>query len=116
MSGFIAFEGNFPVGWCHAGLKKNIKAFGDEPDGDSAVIVCFIVSPNHRRKGIATTLLNYVIETFKSERVKYIDVYPSKNSEKTDVNYHGFLKMYQKVGFDIINEEDNCYLVRKQLL
>jgi ribosomal protein S18 acetylase RimI-like enzyme len=116
MSGFIAFEENNPVGWCHAGLKKNIKAFSDEPDGDTAVIVCFIIAPNHRRKGIATILLNYILDTFKAEGVQYIDAYPSKNIEKTDINYHGFLQMYKNAEFKILNEEDDCYLVRKQLI
>ncbi|MDF2841301.1 MAG: hypothetical protein K0Q99_2073 [Clostridia bacterium] len=115
MSGFIAFEDNHPVGWCHAGLKKNIKAFSDEPDGDTAIIVCFIISPKHRRKGIATTLLNYILDTFKEEGVQCIEAYPSKNLEKTDINYHGFLSMYQNVGFEMIHEEENCYLVRKKL-
>ena len=115
MSGFIAFKENSPVGWCHAGLKKNIKAFADEPDGETAIIVCFIISPEHRRKGIATILLNYVLDTFKSEGVRSIEAYPSKDSEKTNVNYHGFLKMYQNAQFDIINEENDCYLVRKEL-
>lgn len=115
MNGFIAFDGSSPVGWCHAGLKRNIKAFCDEPDGDAAVIVCFIIAPGHRRKGIATTLLNYIIEAFKADGVRYIDVYPSKDLERADINYHGFLKMYQNAGFDIIEEEDDGYLVRKQL-
>jgi ribosomal protein S18 acetylase RimI-like enzyme len=116
MSGFIAFEENDPVGWCHVGLKKNIKAYSGEPDGDTAVIVCFIISPNHRRKGIATTLLNHILHTFKTEGVQYIEAYPSKNLEKVNINYHGFFNMYQNAGFDIVNEEDDCYVVRKQLL
>ncbi|OGO77981.1 MAG: hypothetical protein A2Y23_12045 [Clostridiales bacterium GWB2_37_7] len=116
MNGFIAFDENNPVGWCHAGLKKKIKAFCDEPDGDAAVIVCFIISPKHRRKGIATILLDYVIQTFKAEGVPYIEAYPSKDIEKQDINYHGFFKMYQNAGFEIFNEEDDGYAVRKQLL
>lgn len=116
MSGFIAFDGNNPVGWCHTGLKKNIKAFCEEPDGDAAIIVCFIVAPEYRRKGVATALLNYVIDTYRLEGVKYIDVYPSKDLERTDINYHGFFKMYQNAGFEVVEEEEDGYLARKQLL
>lgn len=115
MSGFIAFEEDQPVGWCHAGLKKNIKAFAEEPDGNTAVIICFIIAPAHRRKGISKLLLNHILEAFKADGIQTIEAYPAKDSERSDHNYHGFFKMYQNAGFDIIKEEDDCYIVRKQL-
>lgn len=121
MHGFIAYEDNMPIAWCHADLKNNIAGLWDLEEVPSSpektgAIVCFIVAPNHRRKGIATRLLQHVCQDFKEKGYSFIEAYPSAEGSKDSENYHGPLTMYLNCGFERVDPLEGLSVVRKRLL
>jgi len=117
MRGYLAFDGDKAIGWCNANEKNNFQLFGEANETKSALcsIVCFIISPEYRRKGIAQSLLERVCNDFKGKEISFIEAYPRKESHSCEKNYHGHLNMYKKLGFEIYKEFDEHYVVRKSL-
>ena len=117
----MVYENNQPIGWCNANIKENYPALVAFPEiyyetsHRIASIVCFLIAPDYRRKGIARKLVYFITETYKRENCDYIEAYPRKNVESDAHNYHGPLKMYKAEGFSIFNEYKDYYIVRKKL-
>jgi GNAT superfamily N-acetyltransferase len=60
MQGYIACEGMNPIGWCGAAPRPLLHALDDEPIPNAesvGTIVCFLVAPEYRGKGVARLLL-----------------------------------------------------------
>ena len=72
MNGYLAFHDNKPVGWCNANNRLNyqrlLKYYDliDNQDDKVCSIVCFVISPDLRRKGIAQKILEQVIIDYSS--------------------------------------------------
>lgn len=62
-------------------------------------VVCFVIDPDYRRKGVSKSLLNKVIETYSDSEFKFLESYPSININNEASNYHGFYEIYKKTGF-----------------
>lgn len=121
MNGLMAFVDNKPVGWCHSdkksslvGLKHHLNIVIDSNEKVGA-IVCFIVAPKFRRKGIARKLLSHSCEEFKNQNYSYIEAYPKKECASNSGNYHGPLSMYLSDGFVVYKEFSNYVIVRKEI-
>jgi len=71
MSGFLVYEQEKPIGWCNANIKENYHALisdaeiNYEKSEKIASIVCFLIAPDYRRKGIAGKLLYFIAEINK---------------------------------------------------
>lgn len=116
MSGYLAYMDGEPVGWVNAGMRKSYKRLEDEPlpEGNVCSVVCFVIAPGHRRQGIATHLLNAVIEDAKG-KYDFIEAYPLKGDQNAAHHYHGPLSMYEKAGFEISYETEEYNVVRRIL-
>ncbi|MBN2535002.1 MAG: GNAT family N-acetyltransferase [Spirochaetales bacterium] len=121
MKGYIAFLKDKPVGWCNANDRKNyeriIKYQGTAKpeDGRIASIVCFLIAPGYRRRGIAEQLLGRVCEDYSAEKYDYLEAYPRKDTLSDEKNYHGPMALYEKYDFSIVDEKDDFYIVRRKL-
>lgn len=121
MHGYMAFDNEKPVGWCNVNNRGNyerLMKYYDlvyNPADKACSIVCFLVSPDYRRKGIAQKLLERVCQDAGMQDYDYVEAYPDKGELSCEGLYTGPLKMYQKSGFNIIKEHDNYYVVRKIL-
>ena len=78
-------------------------------------IVCFVIKPEYRRKGIAKRLLDQVISDYRSSGYSYIETYPKKDSSSCERNYHGHLSMYKDSGFKEVEEHEDYYTMRLSL-
>lgn len=121
MHGFLAYDEDKPVAWCHADLKDNIAGLQGLGEASTdyekiGAIVCFIVAPAYRRNGIATQLLQHVCEDFKAKGYSSIEAAPKSEGSKDSENYHGPLAMYMKSGFEKVSEMQGLTIVRKNLL
>lgn len=122
LNGFLAYDNGIPIGWCNVDRKQNYdrlkKEHNPETWKDSNVedkvlsIVCFLVSPNMRGKGVATALLKEVCSFAESYKYQYIEAYPS-NEDFSVTNYHGQFSMYQKLGFQLIGTSEIGQVARK---
>lgn len=63
-------------------------------------IVNIVVDPDYRRKGIASSLLNYVISLFSDVSSIILEV---------NENNHSAIKLYEKQQFNVINKRLNYY-------
>lgn len=121
MQGYLAFHDGKAVGWCNANDKRAYKTvlnnFFNDTESTEKVksVVCFCIFSNMRRKGIATKLLEKVCADAAEEGYEYIEVYPYSHGQEND--FHGSLKMYEKMGFIRIGLNiDDCVIMRKSLI
>lgn len=122
MNGFLAYKEGVPIGWCNADDKQNYsrlsdvmnnETWTDSNDEDKILsIVCFIVSPSMRGKGVATSLLKEVCSYAEKNHYQYIEAYPSEG-KFTTTNYHGQYSTYEKLGFQSICKSQLGLVVRK---
>lgn len=121
LNGFLAYENGQPIGWCNADDQSNYKRIMTNKfipyDARKKVgaIVCYVVDPNHRGKGVASALLKAACEAFKDDHYDYVEAYPVKNPANSAENYHGPLQMYLNNDFEIIEELETFYIVRKTM-
>ena len=122
MTGFLAFTDNEPVGWCNINSKEHYKKtpIDSKPEtsleGKVASVVCFLIAPAYRKKGIARELLKHAMKTLKEQGFNWIEAYPRKQTELSDAHsYHGPSSLFKSEGFVVVNEDEHFLLMRKTL-
>ena len=125
-TGLLAYIDGKPVGWCNAQPRSsfpNMRAYKvavTDPDESVGSIMCFLVAPSHRSKGVSNALLNAACDNFKRDGLQVAEGYPPtvpKNSQLpwAEANYKGPLNLYLKNGFSIHRQVERFAIVRKQL-
>jgi ribosomal protein S18 acetylase RimI-like enzyme len=120
MNGFIAFQDKKPVGWCNANSKDNFAKIpytteSIDLDKKIASIICFIIAPANRKKGIARKLLQYACSNLKNKVYNLIEAYPRKGDLSDAHSYRGPISLYTSEGFYIYKEFKDYYVMRKNL-
>ncbi|MFX1448747.1 MAG: GNAT family N-acetyltransferase [Promethearchaeota archaeon] len=121
MKGFIAFVNDEPVGWCNINSKDVYEKSPidnrseDALKGKIASVVCFLIAPAYRKKGVARKLLQFAIEFLKEKSYSYIEAYPRKGELSDAHSYHGPVSLFTSEGFLNISEDENFLLMRKSL-
>jgi len=126
--GLLAYIDGNPVGWCNAQPRANLVnmrsyrvalTYPGEPVGS---IMCFVVSPDYRGRGVCTALLRAACDKFRRDGLQTAEGYPTTNSQKrfgeipwAESNYKGPLNVYLKNGFTIHKQLELFAIVRKQL-
>ncbi len=129
MEGFLAYGDQGVVGWVnaqpyhklrHACARLRIPApLLPVPSHEAAAIVCFVVTPSWRRKGVARALLHGALDDLLARGIRVVDAFPWKAGpdETAPVDhYHGTLSMFVAAGFAPIAEHETMTVVRKSLL
>ncbi|MBO7486252.1 MAG: GNAT family N-acetyltransferase [Spirochaetaceae bacterium] len=130
IQGYLAYDNGVSVGWCNANERLNYYRTGEfdlhtPPEdeeythcsgrGEVKAIVCFEIAPEYRGKGIALMLLKRVLEDAKADGFKYVEAYPVKNGGYMGKAFTGPMHLYEKAGFEIIAQEAETFVMRKQL-
>lgn len=121
LKGYLAYENEKVIGWMSSNDKKNyVRLFHDQDvttDEDDQVksIACFVISPQYRQQGVATTLLHYAISEAKKEGFTYIEAYPDTGHNDCFMNYHGYKLMFEREGFYVYKTLEKCAIMRKKL-
>jgi len=121
MHGYLAFDGDDPIGWCHAAPRSTIPALSDEPDPENVAaqtgsIVCFVVAKAYRRKGLASRLLEAACNGFRAQGLTYAEAYPRAGLTGEGENHFGPLPMYLSAGIEPRRSDaDGTTVVRKRL-
>lgn len=126
--GLLAYIDGKPVGWCNAQPRssfvdmRSYKVAVTDPEEPVGSIMCFLVAPEHRSKGISRALLNAACDKFKRDGIAIAEAYPTTDSLKrfgevpwAEANYKGPLNLYLKNGFKIHLQLERFAIVRKQL-
>jgi ribosomal protein S18 acetylase RimI-like enzyme len=121
MTGYLAYADDKPVGWCNANnrlkYQRLLKYYDiiDNPADKVCSVVCFVISPEYRRQGIAQKLLEQVCADYSNQDYDYIEAYPGKGQLSCERHYKGPLELYEKFNFRMVKEYDDYFVVRKIL-
>ena len=122
MKGYLAYHNNTPVGWCNVNDRQNYQRLLeyydliDNPDDKVCSVVCFLMHPDYRRKGIAQKILERICKDYSTRNYDFIEAYPGKGNLSCERHYKGPLELYEKFDFKIEKEYDDYYVVRKKFI
>jgi GNAT superfamily N-acetyltransferase len=122
INGYLAYQNDTVIGWCNVNKKNNYiriisrKELGEDVDNEIKSIVCFLIAPNMRGKGIAKKILMKICEDSKNDGTKYIEAYPSKNGKSCFEEYPGPVRLYESMGFIPFKELENEIIMRKEVV
>lgn len=119
MQGYLAFSAGVAVGWCNAAPRHLLRALDEEPIPDAGLvgaIICFLVEPSQRGRGIARQLLDAACDGLRQQGLRIAEANPRTSSTSSAENHYGPLSMYLSAGFAVHREdEDGNVYVRRQL-
>jgi ribosomal protein S18 acetylase RimI-like enzyme len=122
VTALLAFDGERPVAWCHYGestaLAGVARRFGLEAADHEGVgsVACFVIASQYRGHGVATRLLEEVVERLRGKGLRAVEAYPPNESDGTaQGNYRGPLEMYRRAGFEPYRVAGKTLIVRKAL-
>ena len=127
MDGFLAYAAGEVVGWLNAQpltkLPHCMARMGiaaprrDVPPQIAAAMVCFVIAPAWRRRGVARALVDGALESFAARGIRVVDAFPFKAGDSTTAtdHYHGPLSLFREAGFEVLAEHKNMTVMRKRL-
>jgi ribosomal protein S18 acetylase RimI-like enzyme len=127
MDGFLAYAANDVVGWLNAQpltkLPHCMTRMGiaaprlDVPPHLAAAIVCFVIAPAWRRRGVARALVDGALESFAARGIRAVDAFPFKAGDSTAAtdHYHGPPSLFREAGFEVLAEHKDLTVMRKRL-
>lgn len=122
LRGYLAFDGDVAIGWCNANDKANFppegctgEHFFVPAEKREKAVVCFEIAPEYRGKGVATALLQRVINDATEEGYIAVEGFPVLRSERYEWDCTGPVRLFEKAGFIKISEKDGKAVMRKEL-
>lgn len=120
LQGYLAFKDGKPIGWCNVNNRANYQRLNRDYDlGESqkdkiCAVVCFLIHPDYRRKGLSQKLLDQIILDYSDTEYGYLEAYPKKGKTNTS-NFNGHLELYKKNDFKVFIEHEKYFIMRKKL-
>ncbi|HBR31389.1 MAG TPA: hypothetical protein DD733_04840 [Clostridiales bacterium] len=123
LKGYLAFIDGVVIGWCNSNDRANYPVepvYDDTPfyapaEKREKAVVCFEIAPEYRGKGVATALLQRVINDAKAEGYSAVVGFPAVRNERYEWDFSGPVRLYEKLGFIKVAEENNIATMRKEL-
>lgn len=122
--GLIAYAGRTPLGWVTLGPRSDFLKLQRSPvmkpvdEAPVWSVVCFVVPPRHRHRGVARALLDGAIAYAARRGARLLEAYPVDKKERgrDDWLWHGPKSMYDKAGFtEVARRKPERPVVRKAL-
>lgn len=124
LQGYLAYDNDRIIGWCNANTKSEClncvswRYFMQDVPLDSSrtkSVFCFVIAPDMQRKGIATKLLEHVLEDARAEGFAHVEAYPNKEFTSIAADFMGPASMYEQHGFIHIGDAGKKWIMRKSL-
>jgi len=124
LRGYLAFVDGMAIGWCNANDRANYPADPHEPTGAGfyapaekreKAVICFEIAPDYRGKGVATALLRRVLEDARAQGCAAVVSFPEVRGERFEWDFHGPVRLFEKVGFVKAEEVEGRLVMRKEL-
>ena len=126
--GHLAYRDGRVVGWVNAAPsdayenpRAFAQAFRDAPAA-TGMLMCFVVAPAERDKGVATALLNAACEGFRADGLRHTQSFARRPEQplaewrsREMADYHGPLSMYEANGFTKVADLGHYAVMRKAL-
>jgi GNAT superfamily N-acetyltransferase len=109
--GLVALDSDRAIGWVSLGPRPDYERLAHSkllaPIDETPVwsVVCFVVSRQWRRQGIADRLLAAAIDYARDHGATLLEGYPVDTSAgriPAASAYHGTLRMFERAGFEVI--------------
>jgi len=119
--GYLAYVGGRPAGWVNASSRSDYGLYRlVDPDGPAPRSVigvsCFVIAPPFRRHGVASALLDRVIEDAPAHGASWIEGYPHNKPEPSDAgHFRGPRSMYEARGFQPVEVRERDTVVRRSV-
>ncbi len=119
--GYLAYVDDRPAGWVNASFRSDYGLYRlVDPDGPAPRSVigvsCFIIAPPFRRHGVASALLDRVIDDAAARGASSIEGYPHNEPEGSDARYfRGLRAMYEARGFQPIEVREDYTVMRRRI-
>lgn len=112
--GVVSYADGEPVGWCSIGPRGEITSLAKSrlirPIDDVPVwsIICVVVRPGHRRKGVAVRMLEGAVAYAGSRGAPAVEAYPVDPPGRMDLTmaFVGTRGMFEQVGFQVVGSTD----------
>ena len=120
LQGYLVYKEGKPIGWCNVNNRSNYQRLLrdyeliDNPGEKICSVVCYLIHPDYRRKGLTQKLLEKVISDYSDTDYDYIESYPKKGDSNAN-NFNGPMELYKRNGFKTFKEYDSYYVMRKKL-
>jgi len=123
LKGWLAYDGGRPIGWCNANSKERFARLAAEsaqwgaadPGERVLSVVCFVVAPAYRGRGVARALLQEACAGASKAGYLWAEAYPRKVDRSAAQAYHGPLALYRSEGFTKLRELEQSWIVRRDL-
>ncbi|HVF65292.1 MAG TPA: GNAT family N-acetyltransferase [Casimicrobiaceae bacterium] len=126
MEGFLAYDdANRVVGWLNAQPRHKLPhCFArlevepppiDVPVHEAAVMLCFVIDPDERRKGMATALAKHALDSFAQRGVRVVDAFPTQAAKDAAGHFRGPLSLYATLGFARLRASGDTVTMRRIL-
>jgi ribosomal protein S18 acetylase RimI-like enzyme len=128
MEGYLAYRGDAAVGWLNAQPRNRLRHCDarigvarpplDVPEHEAAAIVCFVVAPAERRRGIARALLDAGLADLAARGIRVVDAYPRAGAgagRYAQDHYRGPHSLFLAAGFAELAREGGVTLMRRTL-
>jgi GNAT superfamily N-acetyltransferase len=119
--GYLAYVGERPVGWVNASFRSDYGLYRlvDRGGPESRLVIgvsCFVIAPPFRRHGVASALLDRVIEDAPARGASWIEGYPHNKPEPSDAgHFRGPRSMYEARGFQPVEVRERDTVVRRSV-
>lgn len=127
MEGFLAHDdADRVVGWLNAQPRHKLPhCFArlevpptpiDVPAFEAAVVLCFVIDPAFRRRGVARALLAHALASFAERGIRVVDAFPDVSADSSAAaHFRGPLRLYEQSGFSRIAVHGATIAMRKVL-
>ena len=122
--GYLAFNGDAPVGWCNTGDMKRYPVSHHQavPDfarvnacANTISIICFAIAPEYRKQGVASALLERVVTDAASQGYLAVEGYVNTKYAGAYWDHTGPSRLYEKYGFIETARQGERVVMRKYL-
>ena len=110
-AGLVAYRDGVAIGWVSVGPREDYprlgrsRALGPVDDIPAWSIVCFVVSPAERGRGVASALLHAAVRYARQNGATVIEGYPAETGAMRIADsdaYKGTVTMFERAGFEVV--------------
>jgi GNAT superfamily N-acetyltransferase len=114
--GYLAYVDGRPAGWVSAARRGDTALFrrGDEVDGRTAAVACFVIAPPYRRHALAPRLLDRVLADASARGLDAVEAYPPNFEPPAGRNFRGSRAMYDRAGFTEVKVRSRDIVMRRE--
>lgn len=108
LAGYLVYDDNkVVIGWCGVNQKAAFfrtsvshSTLADDSSANKTIaIMCFVIDPEHRGKGMTAKIVSRIIRDAKKSGVSRIEAYPRQKARTSAGAFHGGYSMYKNLGF-----------------